>query len=108
MSKTVVFPSELKEALLKIAVERRYPLVREILGRGGTDELVLEDKEEAQAIVNVARMQMLDALLRYPFWSDDSPRYNKAHEEAFQDVQMGFFEKVASYIDSEFDIEAKV
>jgi len=108
MSKTITIPPPVKETLLKIAAERQYPLVLEILARGKSAELVLADDEEAQAIVNVARLELLDAKLRYPFWNDDSPRYNKAHEEAFQDVQMGFFEKVASYIGSEFDIESKV
>ena len=108
MSKTIAIPENIKEALRKIARERQYHLVLEILAREKSAELVLADDDEAQAIVDVARLEMLDAMLRYPFWSDDSPRYNTAHEEAFQDVQMGFFEKVASYIDSEFDIEAKV
>jgi hypothetical protein len=108
MSKTIAIPETIKETLRKVARERQYPLVLEILARGKSAELVLADNDEAQAIVNVARLELLDAKLRYPFWSDDSPRYDKAHEEAFQDVQMGFFEKVASYIGSEFDIEAKV
>jgi hypothetical protein len=105
MSKTLAIPAHTKETLLKIARERQYPLVLEILGHGKSAELVLADNDEAQAIVDVARLEMLDAKLRYPFWSDDSPRYDKAHEDAYQDVQMGFFEKVASYIGSEFDIE---
>jgi hypothetical protein len=108
MTKTITIPAHIKETLLKIATERRYPLVLEILGRGKSAELVLADNEEAQAIVNVARLELLDAMLRYPFWSDDSSRYDEAHSEAFHEVSMGFFEKVASYIDDEFDIEAKV
>jgi tRNA threonylcarbamoyladenosine modification (KEOPS) complex Cgi121 subunit len=108
MTKTIAIPEHTKEILRKIAAERQYPLVLEILARGQGAELVLADNEEAQAIVNVARLELLDAMLRYPFWSDDSSRYDEAHAEAFHEVMMGFFEKVASYIDAEFDIEAKV
>jgi hypothetical protein len=108
MSKTITLPSELKEALSVIATERRYPLVREILARGKADELILEDKHEAQVIVDVARVQMLEAGLRYPYWNEDSARYNKAHDEAFQEVQMGFFEKVAMYIGQEFEVVTRI
>jgi hypothetical protein len=108
MTKTISFPSELKEALSAIATEQRYPLVREILARGKADELVLKDKHEAQVIVDVARVQMLEAGLRYPYWNEDSTKYNKAHDEAFQDVQMGLFEKVVTYVGQEFEVVTRI
>jgi hypothetical protein len=108
MSKTVPFPASLKRTIRNIASERNYPLVQEIARRGSDEELVLESKEEAQAIVDVARVEMLDASLKYPFWNDDSPRHEPKHEEAFQDVQMGFFEKVVMYVGQEFDVVTRV
>jgi hypothetical protein len=108
MTKTISVPSELKQAVAAIAMERRYPLVREILARGIPDELILENQCEAQAIVDVARVQMLEAGLRYSYWNEDSPRYNKADDEAFRDVQTGVFEKVVMYVGQEFDIDTRI
>ena len=55
-------------------------------------------------IVNVACIEMLDAALRYPYWDDESPDYSKIHEDAFQDVQMVFFEKIVMYIGQEYSV----
>jgi len=104
IAKTIPFPESLKAALKRITLDRRYPVVAEILDRGKLDELSIESAEEAQMIVDVARLEMLSASLKFPFWDDDSPRYDRFHDEAFQEVQMGFFEKVVMYVSQEFDV----
>ncbi|EIL93627.1 MULTISPECIES: hypothetical protein [Rhodanobacter] len=108
MSTTVEFPSSIKAALKAVAIERDYPAALDILGRGGDDQLILANHEEAQVLMNVARVEMLNASLKYPYWDEDAPRYDPAHEDAFQDVQMGLFEKVAMYLGQDFDIVTKV
>lgn len=104
MNKSIAFPASLKTEIRRIADEQAYPLVAEIVARGNADELVIKSTDEAQAIVDVARRERLDAGLKYPFWDEESPRYDTRHEDAFQDIQMGFFEKVVMYVGQEFDI----
>lgn len=108
MSKTTFVPDILKSELRQIAASRKFPLVERVLERGGPEELILANETEAQAVVNVARLQMLEALLRYPFWDDESPEYDQAHEDAFQDVQMGIFEKTVYYVEQAFSVTGKV
>jgi hypothetical protein len=73
-------------------------LATEILLRGGPDELVLESNAEAQVVANVARVEMMKTILQCPFWDEDDPRHDPAHEERFHDVVNGLFEKTVSYI----------
>jgi len=108
MSEVIEYPATLKAQLLKVASARKFPQVQKILARGGPEELVVETQEEAQALVNVARLEVLEARLRYPFWDEDSPEYDPAHEDAFQDVQMGIFEKTVMYVGQAFEIVSKV
>ena len=102
------FPESVKTELRKIAAEGRYVLAIEILGRGAADELVLGSVEEAQVIVNVARVQMMKAALQYPFWDEDDPRHDANHEDAFHEVVLGLFEKTVSYIRQDFDVKTAV
>ena len=104
----IAFPAVLKAQIQQIASERGYPCVAEITARGGPDELLLQDLKEAQAIVDVARLQMLDASLRFPFWDEDNPRHDPAHDNAFQDVQMGLFEKTCMYLGQQFQVVTQV
>lgn len=108
MSKTIPFPSVLKLQMQKIAKDRGYTTISAVLARGGVEELVLESEAEAQALANVARIELLDASLKYPFWNDDLPDYDHRHENAFQDVQMGIFEKTVMYLGQEFKIISTV
>jgi hypothetical protein len=108
MTKSIAFPAVLKSTLHQIAMQRNYPVILDILKRGSGDELIVNSGDEAQALVNIARIEMLDAGLKYPFWDEDSPNYDQAHEAAFQDVQMGIFEKTAMYLGQEFDLVTTV
>ena len=108
MSKVIPFPSILKLQLKKSAEERGYPIASTVLARGNPEELVLHSENEAQALVNIARMEMLDASLKFPFWNEELPNYDPRHEDAFQDVQMGIFEKTIMYLGQEFRIVSTV
>lgn len=100
----ISFPSSIKAELFSVATNNGYEQVIEILNRGESDELVINSIEEAQAVVDTARIKLLDTQLKYPFWDDSMENYSEAHEEAFQEVQMGIFEKTVSYIRQEFDV----
>lgn len=104
----IPFPASLKKELQGIAQKHNYPVIERVLRRGQDDELVVNSQDEAQALMNVARAEMLNAHLKYPFWDEDLPEYDKRHEEAFQDVQMGIFEKTVMYLSQSFSVETKV
>ena len=108
MNKSIPFPQVLKAELKMIASSRGYPIVCEVLNRGEPDELIVNTQAEAQALVNVARIEMLNASLKYPFWNDDFPSYDEKHEDAFQDIQMGIFEKTIMYIGQSYKIVTTV
>jgi hypothetical protein len=103
----IPFPASLKKELRDIAQARKYPLVERILARGHDEEVIVDTQEEAQALVNVARVEMLSAELMFPFWNEDSPDYDMQHEDAFQDVQMGIFEKTTMYVGQSFVVNTR-
>lgn len=96
MSTIIPFPASLKNTMKQIAMERKYPVVIEVLDRGTEEELILNSQTETQALIDVARIEMLNASLKYPFWDEDSARYDKAREDAFQEIQMGLFPQVST------------
>lgn len=108
MSVTFPFPESVKSSLKKIAIERDYPVANEILARGSENELTLTSATEAQIIVNIARVEMLNVSLTYPYWDEDDANFDPLHESAFQDVQMELFEKVVMYISQEFKVTTTV
>ncbi|MBF6649999.1 hypothetical protein [Methylobacter sp. BlB1] len=108
MSTIIPFPASLKNTMKQIAMERKYPVVIEVLNRGTEEELILNSQTEAQALIDVARIEMLNASLKYPFWDEDSAKYDRAHEDAFQEIQMGLFEKTTMYIGQAYKVVTTV
>ena len=108
MSRAIVFPESVKADLLKIATTGKFVRAREILSRGQQGELILESDDEAQVVVNVARVEMMKTILQCPFWDEDDPRHDPAHEERFHDVVNGLFEKTVSYIAQDFEVVTKI
>lgn len=108
MSRTIAFPDSVKADLQKLASRGKYPRAAEILARGGPEELTLETAEEAQIVVNVARVEMMTTLLQCPFWDEDDPRHDQSHEDRFHDVVNGLFEKTVSYISQDFEVVTKI
>ena len=69
---------------------------------------MLESADEAQVVVNVARVEMMKTILQFPFWDEDDPRHDTTHEERFHDVVNGLFEKTVSYVGQEFEVVTKI
>jgi hypothetical protein len=107
-ARLIEYPASLKTALRLIASTRGFPGALRILARGGAEELVVESRQEAQTLVNVARLALLEARLKFPNWDEDSPDHDLAHEEAVHDVLMGLFEKTVGYVGQGFDIVSQV
>lgn len=105
--KKIAVPAELKSELFAIAKKAGYPSALDVLSRGNAEQLVLESLREAQEITNIARIQVLDALLKYPYWDNTESTHLPEHEEMFHDVQMGIYEKTVYYISNHFKIEPR-
>jgi hypothetical protein len=108
MSQVIEFPRPLKAQLQKSASTRKFPAALAILSRGGPEELVVASQHEAQMLVDIARLELLEARLKFPFWDEDLPNHDPAHEDAFHDVQMGIFEKTVMYVGQVFEVVSKV
>jgi len=108
MSQSIAFPDSVKSDLLQLATTGDFIRAKEILSRGSSDELVFESAEEAQIVVNVARVEMMKTILRFPFWDEEDPRHDPSHEERFHDVVNGLFEKTVSYIGQDFEVVTKI
>ena len=104
MSNSIFFPESLKSNLQQIATARKFPRIQRLLERGGPDELILDSLEEAQEIMDVARLELLEAQLKYPYWDEDKPDFDPKHEDGFHDIQMGVYEKTASYLFVAFEV----
>ena len=108
MSQSVEYPASLKVQLQQIASKRSFPAASKILARGGPEELIVESQQEAQTLVDIARLALLEARLKYPYWDEDFSDHDPAHEDAFLDVQMGIFEKTVMYLGQAFEVVSKV
>ena len=108
MSRSIAFPDSVKADLLKLASAGGFVRAQEILARGKADELVIDSQDEAQVVANVARVEMMKTILQYPFWDEDDPLHDPAHEERFHDVVNGLFEKTVSYIAQDYEIVTKI
>jgi hypothetical protein len=47
-------------------------------------------------------IELSKAILKYLFNEDGHPLYNSEHEEKFDDIMMGIYEKTYYYLQSEF------
>ncbi|MDG9666937.1 hypothetical protein ONV78_04245 [Hahella sp. CR1] len=112
--KTVFLPDELIAQLKAIAESDNYPEVTRILNKPSPSDMETADtmtaisltREEAQALANVAIVERMKAELKYPYWSDDHPKYDEAHENEFFEIQAGLFGKLIHYL-NEFDIKTR-
>lgn len=94
--KTIVFLSSVKAELVSVASHNKYDQVVQILRRGNSEELIIADLNEAQAIIDTVRKKLLDIQLKYPNWDYELPNYNEDHEGVFQQFQnskWGFLRK---------------
>lgn len=61
--------------------------------KGKTEYLNLNE-EEARNLLYLADIEMKKAILKYPNNEEDDPEYNKEHEEKYDEIMMGIYEKI--------------
>jgi hypothetical protein len=63
---------------------------------------VFLSEEEAEALITLVVIEKKKAWLKYPYYDAEHPKYSEEHEAAFDDVQMGLYEKVVHYVEAAF------
>jgi hypothetical protein len=106
IKREVLMPSELSEEITEIVHREGYFVLYEAFPDPKELNTVFLSQDEAEALINLAVIEKKKACLMYPFYDDEHPNYNKEHEEKFDDVQMGIYEKTIYYVESAFQKNA--
>jgi len=101
IKREVLLPTEIVSKISEIVQNEGYAALREAFVENRTSPIFLS-KEEAEALIMLAVIEKKKASLRYPYYDDEHPRYSEEHEQKFDEVQMGIYEKVLYYIESAF------
>ncbi|BBM02394.1 hypothetical protein [Microbulbifer sp. GL-2] len=97
----VQMPEELIGSLSEIVSKEGYSLLENVFSNVGKGSIFLS-QEEAEGLVTLAVIEKKKGWLKYPFYDDEDHRYDPCHEEMFDDIQMGLYEKTIYYIESAF------
>ncbi len=105
MSKRNIYlPAELIQELYELSDKESYqslePIFRSV--KPGITEYLSLNLADAQLLIRLADIEMSKAILKYPFNDDEDPNYDPIHEEKYDDVMMGIYEKTYYYLQSEF------
>lgn len=96
-----MLPKDLIDQIVSIVDREGYEALKEVFPKGKTPPVFLS-KEDAEALITLAVIEKNRARLKYPYHDDEHPLYNESHEEGFDDVQMGIYEKTIYYVGSAF------
>ncbi|GAB2191807.1 hypothetical protein [Sessilibacter sp. MAH2] len=106
MSKRNIYlPNELVKELGEIVSNQGYEALFHVFRNVDLDtsEYLSIDETDAKLLIRLADIEMSKAILMYPFNDDEVENYNPEHEEKYDDVMMGIYEKTYYYIQSEFE-----
>lgn len=99
----VLMPIELVEEISEIVEKENYLILKNAFSlESGINKTVFLSQEEAEALIELAVIEKKKARLKYPYYDEDHPKYDESHEEKFDDVQMGIYEKTLYYVESAF------
>lgn len=102
IKREVIMPVELIEEIYQIVHDEEYTVLKDAFSNSGIDSPVFLSQEEAEALITLAVIEKKKAWLKYPHYDDEDPNYDKEHEEKFDDIQMGIYEKTIYYVESAF------
>ena len=102
IKREVLMPIELVEEIAQIVNKEGYQALKDAFPNSETEPPIFLSQEEAEALIELAVIEKKKAKLRYPYYSDEHPKYDETHEEKFDDVQMGIYEKTIYYVESAF------
>jgi hypothetical protein len=102
IKRDVVMPIELIQEIAQIVHKENYLILKEAFPSVEMKGSVFLSQEEAEALVDLAVIEKKKARLRFPYYDDEHPLYNENHEDSFDDIQMGIYEKTLYYVESAF------
>jgi hypothetical protein len=102
IKRDVVMPKELIKEIAEIVHTENYFILKEAFPSIDMQGPVFLSQEEAEALVDLAVIEKKKARLRYPYFDDEHPLHDEIHEEKFDDIQMGIYEKTIYYVESSF------
>ena len=94
-------PDDLVKQISEIVHAEGYTALMDAFKKGQRPPIFLSE-EEAEALVTLAVIEKRKAWLRYPYYDESHPLHSTEHEEKFDDVQMGIYEKTISYVSAAF------
>lgn len=102
IKRDVVMPIELIQEIAQIVDKENYIILKEAFPSTEMQGPVFLSQEEAEALVDLAVIEKKKARLRFPYYDDEHPLYDENHEDNFDDIQMGIYEKTLYYVESAF------
>lgn len=106
MSKRNIYlPNELIKELGVIVHDQGYAALSHVFKNIDLEstEYLSIDESDAKLLIRLADIEMSKAILMYPFNDDEEENYKPEHEEKYDDVMMGIYEKTYYYLQSEFE-----
>ena len=74
-----------------------------VVPAGGVPLPVYLSEDEAADLIALAVIEVKKARLRFPYYDDEHPEYDRRHETEFDEVKMGLYEKTIYYVESAFE-----
>jgi hypothetical protein len=102
MKREVLMPKELVGEIARIVHEEHYLALKDAFPSADTKQPIFLSEEEAEALIDLAVIEKKKARLKFPYFDEEHPRFNKEHEQKFDDIQMGIYEKTIYYVESAF------
>jgi len=104
IKREVIMPYDLIEEIAQIIHKEGYTVLKDVFPDSEkVQSPVFLSQEEAEALIVLAVIEKKKAWLMYPHYDDEDPSYNEEHEERFDDIQMGIYEKTIYYVESAFE-----
>jgi len=102
IKREVLMPIELVEDISRIVNKEGYQALKDAFPSTDIKPPIFLSQEEAEALIDLAVIEKKKARLIYPYYDDEHPRFSEEHEEKFDDIQMGIYEKTIYYLESSF------
>ncbi|TMO02450.1 hypothetical protein [Pseudoalteromonas sp. S558] len=92
--KEYFLPPKIFNELLSYAKKEKLIELEKIINKHNNGTILVEPWE-VEILLNVAKLWRLQAILKYPFWDSEHPKFDPAHEDLFMDEQKDKWGKIA-------------
>ncbi|GLQ95449.1 hypothetical protein [Dyella acidisoli] len=95
-------PAELVHEIAGIVHKEGYTSLMDAFPSEHVQPPIFLSEGEASDLVDLVVIEKKKARLRLPYHDDTHPKYDEKHEEEFDDMQMGIYQKTIYYVESAF------